>query len=62
MKIGPKKVAVFVDAASFTDTHHYARFMRYDKPMDIRLDVDEINQIENSKLSHDKVKATQPDK
>lgn len=35
MKIGPKKIPVFVDAVCFTDTHHYARFMGYDKPIDI---------------------------
>lgn len=42
--IGPKKQPVFVDAASFTDTHHYARFMGYDKPLDFRLDINEIEQ------------------
>lgn len=47
MKIGPNKVPVFVDAASFTDTHHYARFMGYDKPLDLRLDADQINQAAN---------------
>lgn len=54
MKVGPKKVPVFVDAASFTDTHHYARFMGYDKPLDFRLDVDEINR---ATTPSDKVKA-----
>lgn len=44
MLIGPKKQPVFVDAASFTDTHHYARFMGYDKPLDFRLDTNEIEQ------------------
>lgn len=62
MKIGPKKVAVFVDAASFTDTHHYARFMGYDKPLDFRLDVDEINQTTNPNLSAQKNKSTHSDK
>lgn len=51
MKIGPKKIPVFVDVASFNDTHHYARFMGYDKPMDIRLNADEINSTPNSNLS-----------
>lgn len=55
MKVGPKKVPVFVDAASFTDTHHYARFMGYDKPLDFRLDVDEINR---ATTPSDKVKAS----
>lgn len=43
MKIGPKKIPVFVDSASFTDTHHYARFMGYDKPLEFELDATEIN-------------------
>lgn len=38
MLIGSKKQPVFVDANSFTDTHHYARFMGYDKPLAFRLD------------------------
>ena len=60
MKIGPKKVPVFVDVASFNDTHHYARFMGYDKPMDIRLNADEIDSTSNSDLSSsNKTKATQ---
>ncbi|XP_055315607.1 transmembrane protein 70 homolog, mitochondrial [Sitodiplosis mosellana] len=63
MKIGPKKIPVFVDAASFNDTHHYARFMGYDKPMNIRLDVNEINSTANSDVSSTKMKSTQtPDK
>lgn len=62
MKIGPKKVSVFVDAASFTDTHHYARFMGYDKPLDFRLDVDAINQTANSNLSAQKIQSTHADK
>lgn len=56
MKIGPKKVPVFVDAASFDNTHHYARFMGYDKPLDFRLDVDQINQ---NVSPSEKVKPTQ---
>lgn len=37
MKVGPKKVPLFVDSASFTDPHHYARFMGYDKPLNFEL-------------------------
>lgn len=48
MLVGPKKQPVFVDAASFTDTHHYARFMGYDKPLDFRLDTNEIEQSTGS--------------
>lgn len=60
MKIGPNKVPVFVDVASFNDTHHYARFMGYDKPMDIRLNADEINSPTNSDLSSsNKTKSSQ---
>lgn len=55
LKIGPKKVPVFVDAASFYDTHHYARFMGYDKPLDFRLDAD---QIEQNASTSNKVKST----
>lgn len=55
MKIGPKKVPVFVDAASFNDTHHYARFMGYDKPLDFRIDADEM---ENSNQSTDQIKSS----
>lgn len=33
MKVGPKNVPLFVDAESFNDPHHYARFMGYDKPL-----------------------------
>lgn len=64
MKIGPKQVPVFIDVASFNDTHHYARFMGYDKPMDIRLNADEINSTSDSDLSSsNKTKSTQiPDK
>lgn len=63
MKIGPQKVPVFVDVASFNDTHHYARFMRYDKPLDIRLNADQKEQTENSNLSDNQIKSTQtPDK
>lgn len=62
MKIGPNKVPVFVDAASFTDTHHYARFMGYDKPLDLRLEVDQINEAANSERTS-KIKPNQtPDK
>lgn len=56
MKIGPNKIPVFVDAASFNDTHHYARFMGYDKPLDFRLD--ENNQTTNPDLSSNKTKST----
>lgn len=59
MKIGPKKVPVFVDVASFNDTHHYARFMGYDKPLDIRINA-EIKQTANSNLSDNQIKS--PDK
>lgn len=62
MKIGPQKVPVFVDVASFNDTHHYARFMRYDKPLDIRIN-SEIKQTTNSNTSDNQIKSTQrPDK
>lgn len=40
IKVGPKKIPLFVDAASFTDTHHYARFMGYDKPLEFELKPD----------------------
>lgn len=40
MKVGPKKIPLFVDAASFTDTHHYARFMGYDKPLEFEMKSD----------------------
>lgn len=33
--VGPKKVPLFVDPRDFSDTHHYARFMGFDKPIDI---------------------------
>lgn len=63
MKIGPQKVPVFVDVASFNDTHHYARFMRYDKPLDIRLNADQKEQTANSNMSDNQIKSTQtPDK
>lgn len=53
MLIGPKKQPVFVDAASFTDTHHYARFMGYDKPLKFDLSKD-LNQesVEASANDH----------
>ncbi|XP_031618785.1 transmembrane protein 70 homolog, mitochondrial [Contarinia nasturtii] len=54
MKIGPKKVPVFVDAASFNDTHHYARFMGYDKPLDIRMNTNETEADPN--VSSDQTK------
>lgn len=58
MTIGPNKQPVFVDAASFTDTHHYARFMGYDKPLDFRLDTTEINE-QAANASMEKVKSMQ---
>lgn len=58
MKIGPKKIPVFVDAASFYDTHHYARFMGYDKPVDISIDLNEVDAV--SDLLSDK--DSKPDK
>lgn len=60
MKIGPKKIPVFVDAASFSDTHHYARFMRYDKPLDFRLD-ENVQEQTNQPLnvSTEKIKSAQ---
>lgn len=61
MKIGPKKIAVFVDAASFTDTHHYARFMGYDKPLDFRLDIDEAANS-NQSLDRNNKSTHSPDK
>lgn len=59
MVIGPKKQAVFVDAASFTDTHHYARFMGYDKPLDFRLDTNEINRSTTSDAPIEREKSIQ---
>lgn len=44
IKVGPKKIPLFVDAASFTDTHHYARFMGYDKPLKFDFE-DRTNQL-----------------
>lgn len=38
VKVGPAQVPIFVDSASFTDIHHYERFMGYDKPFDITFD------------------------
>lgn len=58
MLIGPKKQPVFVDAASFTDTHHYARFMGYDKPLDFRLDTNQINE-QSTNQPMEKEKSTQ---
>lgn len=53
MKVGPKKVPLFVDAESFTDTHHYARFMGYDKPLKFDLPKDlEQESIEASANDH----------
>lgn len=55
MKIGPQKTPVFIDVESFTDTHHYARFMGYDKPLDFKFnDVD----ADDLKSSTDKSKPT----
>lgn len=59
MKIGPKKIPVFVDVASFNDTHHYARFMGYDKPLEFRLDGNESVKTEHVNMSSDKIKSTQ---
>lgn len=56
MKIGPKKIPVFVDVASFNDTHHYARFMGYDKPLEFQFN--EIDEPNDNKSSTDKTKPT----
>lgn len=37
-EVGEKKTPLFVDQTGFTDTHHYARFMGYDKPIDFGFD------------------------
>lgn len=31
--------ALFVDVAQFTDTHHYAKMMGFDKPIDFKFDM-----------------------
>lgn len=32
---------MFVDAKQFTDTDHYIKMMGYDKPLDLKLQIDE---------------------
>lgn len=39
-KVGKGQIPLFVDAHDFIDTHHYARFMGYDKPVDFKLELD----------------------
>lgn len=39
-KVGKGQVPLFVDAPDFTDLHHYARFMGYDKPLKIDFETD----------------------
>lgn len=44
--VGKKKVPLFVDPRDFSDTHHYARFMGFDKPIDISfVEPEEANAI-----------------
>lgn len=47
-EVGPKRVPLFVDPTGFTDTHHYARFMGYDKPVEVKFEQDiEKLQVKN---------------
>lgn len=39
-KVGKGRIPLFVDAPDFNDTHHYARFMGYDKPINIKFESD----------------------
>lgn len=42
--VGPEKIPLLVDATDFTDTHHFARFMGYDKPVEFELTLEEGKQ------------------
>lgn len=40
-QVGPKRIPLLVEVTDFTDTHHFARFMGYDKPVKFELNADE---------------------
>lgn len=40
-QVGPKRIPLLVEPTDFTDTHHFARFMGYDKPVKFELTEDE---------------------
>lgn len=50
--VGEAKTPLFVDPQDFVDTHHYARFMGFDKPVDFKLDLVEKEEL-NSKATED---------
>lgn len=48
-QVGPKRIPLLVDANDFTDIHHFARFMKYDKPVRFELDAEEEQSKEDRK-------------
>lgn len=40
-QVGAKKIPLLMEPTDFTDTHHFARFMGYDKPVEFKLTADE---------------------
>lgn len=40
------KTPLFVDAAQFTDPEHYVKMMGYDKPLDLKLNLEEDSSSE----------------
>lgn len=54
-QVGPKRVPLLVEARDFTDIHHFARFMSYDKPVRFELDADE-EKVLAEKISAEKTK------
>lgn len=48
-EVGEKKTPLFVDPTGFTETHHYAKFMGYDKPIDFGFDKTNENKDKKQK-------------
>lgn len=54
-QVGPRKIPLLMEPTDFTDTHHFARFMGYDKPIKFELTAGEERILaEKSKKSGNK--------
>lgn len=45
------KTPLFVDASQFSDPEHYVRMMGYDKPLDLKMNLEDNSSQETKKKS-----------
>lgn len=43
------KTPLFVDVSQFTDPEHYVRMMGYDKPLDLKMNLEEDTPVKSEK-------------